>query len=250
MKYEVREVPNGVLVFADGRCIAGVGRNYYRAWLYPLYTPAGQCVLQEFPFDHPFHNACFVAQHPVRIEGREANFWAVPPKREPNDEIFVHVGRTEGRIEPHLQRRAVLLTLQNVWRDENDAPVLDEIRTYELSASREATVCEVRTRKTAAYGELEFPATKFGGIGVRVDPRLLPVAGAKILGRHDAPGASVAYESDEFGLRLEAPDPTVPWFVRDYGLALYNPTWKQARRLARGEAWEMSLRLVAYTIRA
>ena len=34
-------------------------------WVYPLYTPAGHQVLQEFAFDHPFHNGCFVGLHPV-----------------------------------------------------------------------------------------------------------------------------------------------------------------------------------------
>jgi len=38
-----------------GRWLGGIGANYYRAWVYPLYTPRGLTVLQEFPFDHPFH---------------------------------------------------------------------------------------------------------------------------------------------------------------------------------------------------
>jgi len=249
MKYEVREVPNGLLVFADGRCLAGLGRNYYRAWLYPLYTPAGQCVLQEFPFDHPFHNACFVGQNPVRIGGRTANFWAVPPKREPEDEIFVNVGRIEvEKTEAACGEKAVLISMKNVWVDEHGEPVLEEERSYHIALADGATLCEVKSRKIAAYGELEFPATKFGGVGVRVDPRLLPISGGKILGEHGKRSPFVAYESPSagFGLCLIAPDDKLPWFVRDYGLALYNPTWEQALRVAHGEAWEVVLRLVAY----
>ena len=252
MNYEIREIPNGVLVFADGRCLAGVGRHYYRPWLYPLYTPNGQCVLQEFPFDHPFHNGCFVGQNPVRVGGRQANFWAVPPKRGPSDELFVHVGRVEAEIAPAASESAAVISLRNVWRDERSGPVLDEHRTYEVSLQQNATLCQVTSRKIAAYGDLEFPASKFGGIAVRVDPRLLPVSGGRIVGRHEAPSPFVAYENATagFGLRLEASDATVPWFVRDYGLAVHNPTWQRALRLQRGDAWEISLRLVAYTIGA
>jgi len=251
MRYEVKEIPNGLLVFADQRCLAGVGRNYYRPWLYPLYTPNGYCVLQEFPFDHPFHNGCFVGQNPVRLGGRKANFWALPPQREPNDPLFAHIGRIESKWSA-ASGNSALISLQNIWRDEHGEPVLDEQRTYEICLEDNATVCEVTSRKIAAYGELEFPASKFGGIAVRVDPRLLPVSGGRILGQHESPSPFVAYENRAagFGVRLVAADTAVPWFVRDYGLAVHNPTWQRALRLARGEAWEISMRLVAYTIRA
>jgi hypothetical protein len=252
VNYEIREIPNGMLVFAGGRCLAGVGRNYYRPWLYPLYTPNGLCVLQEFPFDHPFHNGCFVAQNPVRLGGREANFWAVPPQREASDEVFVHVGRVQSELEGRAAESSVLILLRNVWLDERGEPVLDEQRSYEVFLDDDATVCEVTSRKIAAYGDLEFPASKFGGVAVRVDPRLLPVSGGTIIGQHDSPSAFVAYENAAagFGVRLAGSDASVPWFVRDYGLAVHNPTWQRALRLQRGDAWEISLRLVAYTIGA
>jgi Methane oxygenase PmoA len=252
MKYEIREIPNGLLVFAEGRCLAGVGSNYYRPWLYPLYTLDGFCVLQEFPFDHPFHNGCFVGQNPVRLGGREANFWAVPPQREAGDALFAHVGRVQAKLSSATPGSSAVISLQNIWRDERGEPVLDEQRSYEVFLEDNATVCEVTSRKIAAYGELEFPASKFGGIAVRVDPRLLPVAGGRILGQHESPSRFVAYENPAagFGVRLVASDPAVPWLVRDYGLAVYNPTWQRPLRVARGEAWELSMRVLAYTIRA
>lgn len=234
----IREIPNGLLVFAGERCIAGIGHNWYRPWLYPLYTPAGCQVLQEFPFDHPFHNGCFVAQHPVRFAGREANFWAVPPQREPQDDIFVNVGRVEV-VTLEFPR------MRSVWRDPAGAPMLDEERVFDFEVTGTETRCTVTSRKIARYGDLAFPATKFGGIGVRVDPQLLPAAGTRILGRHDAPSRFVAYENDRFGLALIG-EGSAPWFLRDYGLAAWNPTWKQSLSLRKGETWETSLTLVAY----
>jgi hypothetical protein len=237
VKLETRPIPNGVLIFAAGSCIAGIGRHWYRPWLFPLYTPAGQQVLQEFPFDHPFHNGCFVAQHPVRFNGREANFWAVPPQREPDDEVFANAGRVETlSLQP---------VLRCVWRAADGAPVLDEERSFTFTVREKETLCEVVSRKTAAYAALEFPATKFGGICVRVEPRLLPVAGASIIGRHEAASKFVAYENGRFGLALIG-DGAVPWFLRDYGLASFNPTWKKPLRLEKGATWETRLTLVAY----
>lgn len=260
--FEIRAGAQARLVFerASGRCLGGVGWNWYRPWLYPLYTPRGQAVLQEFPFDHPFHNACFVAQHPVRFPGGEANFWAVPPQRSPEDEIFVRVGRVETDPEIGSESHAdgVCFTLRCVWRDDKGAPVLNEERRIALALADGALVCDVTSRKIAAYAALEFPATKFGGIGVRVDPRLVPDCGGAVIsegGRggaalaHGRPSRLIAFETacePRFGLALVGDDPALAWFVRDYGLALWNPTLKRALVLARGEAWEVALRLVAY----
>lgn len=239
MKLETRAIPNGLLVFAGERCLAGIGRHWYRPWLYPLYTPAGNQVLQEFPFDHPFHNGCFVAQHPVRCGGREANLWAVPPPREPNDELFVNVGRVE-------VQELSLPVLKSVWRAPGGEAVLDEERSFSFEVKERETVCDVASRKIANYGDVELPATKFGGIGVRVEPRLLPVAGGRIIGKHDAASRFVAYENGRFGLALMGSDESVPWFVRAYGLVTYNPTWKASLAIRKGESLETRLTLVAY----
>lgn len=238
MKPETRAIPGGLLVFAGGRCLAGIGANWYRPWLYPLYTPAGAQVLREFPFDHPFHNGCFVGQHPVRAAGRETNFWAVPPAREPNDPLFAHVGRVEVTA---LELPLVRCT----WRDAQGEPVLDEERSFQFTIREDSVACEVASRKVAAYGDLEFPATKFGGIAVRVDAQLLPAAGARIVGRHGEASRFVAYENGAFGLALLC-DGSAPWFLRDYGLACFNPTWEAPRALPRGQSWETRLTLVAY----
>ena len=37
-----------------------------------------------------------------------------------------------------------------------------------------------------------------------------------------------------------------PWFIRDYGMALYNPTWRTTLSTPAGESWKISLRVVAY----
>ncbi len=136
----------------SGRCLGGVGSNFYRPWVFPLYTPGGFTVIQEFAFDHPFHNGFFVAQHPVIVGERQANFWAMPPRRSHDDAIFTKVGRIDApktpKIEPHDQ--GVQFTLENIWRDSNEEPIINEIRTVNLYATDDATVCDMTSQKIAA----------------------------------------------------------------------------------------------------
>ena len=44
----------------DGRAIAALSQNAYRAYIYPLFTPSGVSVTAESPIDHPHHNSVTV----------------------------------------------------------------------------------------------------------------------------------------------------------------------------------------------
>jgi Methane oxygenase PmoA len=251
---------------STGRWLGGVGANYFRSWVFPLYTPRGLTVLQEFPFDHPFHNGLWVAQGPIQFGGETVHFWPMPPARRPGESLFTHMGRIETvglpTVEPH--DRGVRFTLQAVWRTGAGAPVLDERRTVDLYAVEDGTVCDVTTVQTASYGALQYEASKFGAICVRTDPRLTPVVGAEVIADGGRRGkaevalqqanAYVAYESravnhagDCFGLLLAVPGAQPhEWFIRDYGLATYNPMFEQPRDVAFGDALRVQLRVVAY----
>ena len=116
------------------RCLGGVGANFYRPFVFPFYTPAGHTVIQEFAFDHPFHNGIFVGQAPIKIGDREAWFWGAPPRRSFTDRLFEKLGRMETQKEIDITRHADgIQFVQNVvWRDDNEEPLLDEIRTVNL----------------------------------------------------------------------------------------------------------------------
>ena len=124
-----------------GRCLGGVGANFYRPFVFPFYTPAGHTVVQEFAFDHPFHNGIFVGQGPVQVGDREAGFWASPPRRSFTDKVFERLGRMDTQkdidITPHAD--GVQFVQNVVWRDENEEPLIDEIRTVNLHALADAT---------------------------------------------------------------------------------------------------------------
>ena len=260
-RYEVKvnERTNMVVERATARCLGAVGSNFYDTWVFPLYTPGGLTVVREFPFDHPFHNGFFVGQHPVNVGERVGNFWASPPRRGRDDHIFVNVGRVDAPREPDVEvsNDAVRFTFRNVWRDEHDEPLLDEVRTVTFRAAADATVCDMTSEKIASQGAVEYPQTKFGSIGVRVEPRLLPPLGGTVIadgGRrgnaevtHEGESDFVAYEHDGFGVLLHILDAARgPWFIRDYGMAMYNPTWTRSISTPAGESWTVGLRVVAY----
>lgn len=250
---------------ASGRCLGGVGANHYHPWVFPLYTPSGLTVIQEFPFDHPFHNGFWVAQGPIFLDGREVTFWPAPPMRKANEALFTHMGRMETVGKPEIMPHAtgVHFTLHVTWRDKDEQPVLDEVRTINLYSVEDATVCDMRSSKTASYGALDFAQTKFGSIGIRVEPRLLPLFGGVVIADGDRRGSAdllvdqesdfVAYENElpghgRFGVCMSSlePDRRGPWFVRDYGMALYAPTRIKSIHLPKGETWSVALRVVAY----
>jgi hypothetical protein len=251
---------------ATGSYLGGYGANFYRSWVYPLYTPKGLTVIQEFAYDHPFHNGLFVGQSPVKVGEREANYWAMPPRRAHNDAVFTHVGRMDAQlpIEYEATDAGARFMLKSIWRDENEQPILDEVRRVEFQAADGASICDMSSAKTAAYGALDFPQTKFGSIGIRVEPRLLPPLGAVVMADGGRCGLAalvdqnresdfVAYENDapgggRFGVFMTIRDAGTrgPWFIRDYGMALYNPTWDKSIGVPEGQTWTVSLRVVAY----
>ncbi|MFZ4397215.1 MAG: DUF6807 family protein [Kiritimatiellia bacterium] len=272
--YQVQTNASSHFVKTEERILGAYGTSFWRSWVYPFYTPSGHTVVENSPFDHPFHNGIFVGQNPVKVGDREGNFWGLPVKRAHDDPVAV---RKTGRMDPQGEPAAevtdagVRFTLRSIWRDEQEQPMLDEERTVLLCALPDAHVCDMTSRKTATYGAVEFPQTKFGSVCMRVEPRLLPALGGQVIGCLDGElrrGTAdevantkacdaVAYENNVPGLGLygvclmildnsASSDCRGPWFIRDYGLATVNATQKNAILLSNGETCTATLRVVAY----
>lgn len=167
--YQIQTNVQSHFVKAGDRILGAFGTNFWRSWVYPFYTPSGRTVVENFPFDHPFHNGIFVGQNPIKVGDREGNFWAFPVKRSHDDHIMKKMGRMDPQGEPvaEVTETGVRFSLKSIWRDEQEQPLLDEERTVVLRALSDATVCDMTSRKTAAYGAAEFAKTKFGSIGMR-----------------------------------------------------------------------------------
>lgn len=104
-----------------------------------------------------------------------------------------------------------------------------------------------------------------------MEPRLLPALGGRVIGCGEgalrrgladevANGQAcnaVAYEAalpggQVFGLCLmiadnsAAPDRRGPWFIRDYGMAMFNATQATSVHVDAGQTWTAALRALAY----
>jgi hypothetical protein len=254
-----------VVETGSNRFLGAFGSNYYRPWVFPLYTPSGQTVIQEFPFDHPFHSGAFVSQNPVVVGERRANLWAMPPRRSADDALFEHVGRidTSSGITATPHATGVRFFVACNWLDDAENPMLEEVRTVDIFACDDATICDITSQKFATFGDIEYPRTKFGSIGIRVEPRLLPPLGGTVIADNDRRGnADVVHEQDSRFLAYEnaitgsstcgvalsilEPDAKGPWFVRDYGMAIYNPTWTDSIATPQGDDWTIACRIIAY----
>ena len=264
-----------VVESATGRILGGFGHNQERAWTFPLNTPRGLNVVQEYAYDHAFHNGVFVGQGKVLLNGKESNFWA--PRRDwrqPTNPIYQHIGILRYGEPPEITElpTGFRFTCKTTWLAEDESPVLDELRTVAIYDADDAVICDVASRKTAAYGKIVFAANKHGTVGVRVQPQLLPPFGGEILtsvdggeirrGRADEvaslkPCDFVAYEAEPHGLwrfgvclsilaNSAGDDRQGTWFIRDYGMAMYNPTMNEDITVAEGESWLAALRVAAY----
>jgi hypothetical protein len=274
---EARPLPAGygVVECDTNRLLAGIGNNAHRAWIFPLNTPLGRNTVQEYPFDHPFHNGVFVGQGKVQQGGQESNFWApLTDWRQPANPVFQRIGLLKYAGPPAVEsiEDGMRFSYQTTWQDERERPVLEERRSFEIRAAEDATFCDVTSQKRAAYGDLTFAVTKHGAIGARVQPQLLPVLSGEIQGGRRDRGVRrglaeevahlqscdfVGYEAEvpglgRFGVCLiirentASPERQGPWFIRDYGMALFNPTLTAPVHLAEGDSWSVGLRVVAY----
>ena len=275
-----RKLPQGWMLFDEARrkCVLGVGYHWYRPWLYPLFTPCSHQVLQEYAFDHPFHNGCFVGLHPVVHEGRHHNFWATPPQRQEHDPFLADLGRVV--LQPSTifkaEAHSAFARLNLNWQGADGILLLTETREYRVIAGAEFNQVSMTCRLTAQQN-IQLPATKFAGIGIRVAPELTPGFNARFgrimsLDAGSAPftrrggeksflpspleemhGESAhgiwteaAHDGRGFGLYVCAQEPQVPWFARGYGLFLHNPLQRHGRDLIAGEELTWCLTLGAY----
>lgn len=99
-----------------------------------------------------------------------------------NEPLFEHMGRMEVS-EPQIEQleSGIRFKLSVLWRDQNEVPILDEVRVVDLYSVDDATVCDMTSEEIGNYGSLDYLQSKFGSIGIRVEPRLLPDFGGEII---------------------------------------------------------------------
>jgi hypothetical protein len=191
-------------------------------YIFPLFTPAGVSVLDDFPKDHWHHRGLFWAWPVVETGGKTFDLWALRG--------------IEDRFERIVELRPGSLILENGWYAGSRrvaketvaleaAPSRGGIREFGIALRLDAVDAPVTLRGSREAGK------SYGGFGARFAPRagtVLRTDGGAIprdedLNRHAWAELEATYGGRRAVLRI-TPDPAdrgtpYQWCLRHYGFA-------------------------------
>lgn len=237
------------------RLLGGYSANPLRAYVFPLYSPAGMLVLQEAPPDHPHHQGLWVG-----LEVNGYDLWNAGSHGRP--------GHRQQSI-PTLQQLQPVLSADGVrfahdvrWLTVDGDELLHEARTVAFCAGETATVVTWQSTFSHPTQMVRLGQTKEAGIGLRVPPHWEAVHGGRIRNAWGDTGEAGTFDKQSPWINVEgravgegvaglvfAPLPgsePCPWFTRGYGVQVYNPARRRAVELAPGHALTWSAQLIAY----
>ena len=255
------------------RTIAALSQGDYRAYLYPVFTPAGFSVTSESPIDHPHHQSVwigtdhFTARLPFssdQIEEANYNFYVndIFQGRAPGRILGVSVENTE-LADDHLR---IIQTLHWQGPQEWGAPdrrlLATETRTYDIYPGEQANMIAIRSQLRHGEWDIRIGPTRHAYFGVRLVEGLRVVDGGAFLdsaNRTDADEISAqdADWVDASGLIARGHragiavllDPSIggrPWSASEYGTIAVNPLLGAAANLTRGQELDLAIRLVVH----
>ncbi len=257
----------------DGRLIAALSQNAYRAYIYPLFTPSGVSVTAESPIDHPHHNSvtigadhfdCLFVYDGHRTERGTYNFYV--------NETFQ--GRAPGRIaavsleslgdvdETHRIVQRLEWQGPVEWGAPERRVLATEIRTIEVSTTDRANVLDIRSRLEPTEWDIVIGPTRHAYFTVRMADGLRVVDGGRIV---DANGrgaveaindnmaawvdmSAVGPHGREVGVAVVSHPRLKPasWYAHDWGSLALNPFLHEERSIQRGKALELRVTVVTH----
>ena len=257
----------------DGRLIAALSQNAYRAYIYPLFTPSGVSVTAESPIDHPHHNSvtvgadhfdCLFVYDGHRTERGTYNFYV--------NETFQ--GRATGRIvavsveslgdvdETHRIVQRLEWQGPVEWGAPERRVLAKEIRTIEVSTTDRANVLDIRSRLEPTEWDMVIGPTRHAYFTVRMADGLRVVDGGRIV---DADGrgavedindntaawvdmSAVGPHGQEVGVAVVSHPSPLPssWYAHEWGSIALNPFLHDERSIQRGKALELRVTVVAH----
>ena len=259
-----------------GRAITALSQSDYRAYLYPVFTPAGVPVTAEAPADHPHHQSITVGTdrldciielpEPYSNTFVEAthNFWS--------NETFS--GRAPSRIisksvedveisDDHL-RLVQKLEWQGPpqWGESDSVVVADETRTIDVFPGQTANIIDVRSQLKPTKWDLRIGPTVHAYFTVRLADGLRVVDGGTLVDSErqktakeirgqcadwvDGSGkASHGYSAGVAVFKHPSMSNSL-WHLDDWGKLSLNPFISAGEPISRGEALDLSVRIVAH----
>lgn len=256
-----------------GRAIASLSQGAFRAYLFPVYTPAGFAVTTESPVDHPHHNSLWVGADHVdcrlpfssdAYEEASYNFYV--------NETFQ--GRAPGRIlsqsvehtevsENHLR---LIQTLHwqgpGEWAAPDGRTLLAETRTIDIYPGETANLIDIRSQLRPTDWDIRIGPTRHAYFGVRMAEALRVTGGGTLTdsaGRSgseaisgqcadwaDCSGQVAAGRQAGVALFPYSPSDSGTWFVSDWGVLSVNPFAKSQKEIDRNEVYDVAVRVVVH----
>lgn len=257
----------------DGRIIAALSQNAYRAYIYPLLTPGGVSVTAESPIDHPHHNSitigsdhfdCLFVYDRSRVERGTYNFYVNDTfqGRAPCSIVSTAVDSIEMaedrlRIDQRLEWRGPV-----EWGAPNRRVLARETRTIDIQPGKTVNIVRIDSRLEPADWDILIGPTRHAYFTVRMADGLRVIDGGTIVdadGRRDVQGinGNTASWVDLYGMGphgREAGAAIIPhpsslqtaWYAHDWGSVAVNPFLHEQGSLRRGGSMDVGVTIVAH----
>lgn len=242
-------------ITADGDLIGGYAANALRSYVFPLYTPGGVLVLQEAPPDHPHHQGVHIG---LSIDGYD--LWNAGSGDRERHAQRISIPLRE--IQPQIDAEGVRLAHSVQWTTVDGQLLLHEDRQIHFRRAEQFTGVEWRSTFHATGRAVHIDRTKEAGIGVRVPPHWETLFGGQIRNAHGDVGEAACFDKSSPWLNIQGsagngekagvvfastPDSEAcPWFTRDYGEHIYNPSRHRPIPLAEGTSFTWAATVLAY----
>jgi hypothetical protein len=280
VQYDAVDLPKGATAQARrlkvawrGRPIAAFSQSAHRAYIYPVFTPAGVPVTGEMPIDHPHHNSitvgadhfnCHFRYAGDRVEDGTYNFYI--------NDIFQ--GRAPGRTlavstdSREISERHLRVVQQVHWQGPVEWGALDrrvlarETRTIDIRTSETSNILDIRSRLEPTDWDIVIGPTRHAYFTVRMADGLRVVDGGKIM---DADGHSTVQDINansatwvdmsatgphghEVGVTVVAHPSPLPtgWYAHEWGTVAVNPFLHEEQSIRRGETLELAVTAIAH----
>ena len=262
-----------VLVRWRGQWITALNQGPFRAYLYPLYTPAGVAVTTDGPIDHPHHQSVWIGADHVycrlpyatdAFEDATYNFYVGETfqGRAPGRIISVGLESTELAAD-HLR---ITQTLEwqgpEEWGAGPRRTIAIETRTLDIHTGEDAHHLDIRSHLRPTEWDFSIGPTRHAYLGIRLAEGLRVIDGGTV---HDAAGrtgseavndqcsdwvtvAGTVPNGRRAGVAV-FPYPSAaghPWHVSEYGTLNVNPFARERVAINRGDDLEIAARLVIY----
>jgi hypothetical protein len=217
----------------DGDLLGGYAANALRSYVFPLYTPGGVLVLQEAPPDHPHHQGIHVG---LSIDGYDLWNAGSGDRERHAQRLSVPLGE----IKPEISEDGVGIAHSVQWMTVDGQTLLREDRHVHFSRTDEFTRVRWRSTFHAPDRQIQIDQTKEAGIAVRVPPHWETLFGGQIRNAQGAVGEAACFDRSSPWLNIQgsaanghvagivfapaAESEPCPWFTRDYGEHVYNPS--------------------------